>query len=220
MPLSKTFLALLLSCAALVTLLTPGVAAADEPAKPKPGVLLDSVGRQKFIAKFHAEGVQQYECNGKEWIHKGPSAVLYDGVTGKPIGTHFSCESCTPEPGKPPAEVPAWSFFDGGRAEGSVRDKIDSKNKGAVPQLLLKLEGNGKGKTGEADHVLRLNTSGGIAPPKKDCATPQDKGKWIPSPYQADYEFRNSQLDDTRTDEEKEAARPRAKKPGSTVEAK
>ncbi|MBI3543225.1 MAG: DUF3455 domain-containing protein [Deltaproteobacteria bacterium] len=157
-------------------------------ADEKQGTHLDWLGRQKLIAKYDAEGVQHYECNGKAWVGKGPSAVLRD-EKGKVVAVHYSCASC-----KEAGAAPAWNFFDGGKVEATTvnpQDKDASPKKGAVPHVSFKLEGNGKGRIAGADTLLRVATDGGAAP-AAGCAGPGDAGKWVAVPYKARYEFRDS----------------------------
>ncbi len=166
---------------------TTAPAGADEVKKN-----LDWLKTRRLVRKLHASGVQHYECNGKEWVAQGPSAILTD-EKGKLAAIHYSCESpVLPEPGKPRARVPQWNFFD--QSTASVIEAVDkkaAKNAGAVPYLALKIESNGKGPISQADHVLRVETVGGT-PPAKDCKTLADSGKWFSANYRADYEFRDS----------------------------
>ena len=110
------------------------------------------------VLRARARGVQVYKCEATEddggasyaWKLTGPKAKLYDDG-GKEIGTHTA--------------GPTWALAaDGSSAVGKVLAKA-SKDKDAVPWLLLKVEKTtGDGLLARARFIQRVDTRGGVAP--------------------------------------------------------
>lgn len=124
-----------------------------------------------------ARGVQIYECRSKgegfEWTFVAPEAELFDAA-GRAAGTHGA--------------GPHWLAADGGRIEGQVVSRQDAPVAGAVPWLLLRVQGgNGRGLFARVSHVQRLNTRGGVAP-AEGCRR-ETLGQTARVPYTADYRY-------------------------------
>jgi len=124
-----------------------------------------------------AKGVQIYECrarkegSGNEWAFVAPEAELSD-ASGKKVGTHGA--------------GPFWQASDGSRIEGTVKQRADAPNVGAIPWLLLTTRSTGgNGTMRDITSVQRINTVGGIAPAAGVC----EIGATARIPYTADYRF-------------------------------
>ena len=128
--------------------------------------------------RLAARGVQIYECRATpqpyapaQWTLVAPEAQLFDGED-RPAGRHF--------------EGPQWEAADGSRIVGKVKARADAPQRGAIPWLLLDTTSvGGPGRFSGVKQVLRVNTSGGVAP-ATDC-TPGAPDGPLRVPYSADY---------------------------------
>lgn len=132
------------------------------------------------ISSFaNAKGFQVYESRAKkddpskfEWALKGPEADLFD-EQGKKIGRHYA--------------GPTWESVDGSKVVAELKGKVDAKEAGAVPWLLLSAKTHeGSGVFSAVTYIQRINTTGGKAPAK--CEE-KSAGKEFKSPYTAVYYF-------------------------------
>jgi len=125
-----------------------------------------------------ARGVQIYTCEKNDtgeyvWAHKGPEAELLDADM-KPVGRHYS--------------GPTWGALDGGIVVGAPNKSAPAPEAGNIPWLLLGIKSTeGDGAFSEAKAILRVDTSGGIAP-SNPCTETHD-GATIRVPYEAKYLF-------------------------------
>jgi hypothetical protein len=148
--------------------------AADIPAMltpPASSVLLFELG---------ARGVQIYTCEAKPddatafvWTFKAPEAELFN-ARGEVVGSHFA--------------GPSWQGQDGSAVVGTVLQRADSPDAGAIPWLLLEAkEHTGSGVFATITHIQRLATEGGIAPTEGCDAA--HAGEEVREPYGATYAF-------------------------------
>jgi len=169
-----TVIALLVSLAGLATAQGTPTTAEDVPAAlapPAGSVLLFELG---------ARGVQIYACQAKPddatafvWTFKAPEAELLNG-RGELVGSHFA--------------GPTWQGNDGSAVVGTVLERADSPDPGAIPWLLLEAkEHAGSGAFSTITHVQRLNTAGGAAP-SAGCDAAH-AGAEVREPYEATYAF-------------------------------
>ncbi len=123
-----------------------------------------------------AAGVQIYRCEKNAsgawaWVHKGPEAALFD-TANKPIGKHYG--------------GPTWESDDGSKVVGAVRANAPSPD-GSIPWLLLDVASReGRGVFAQAQAILRIATTGGLAPPGGDES---QAGRDVRVPYTATYLF-------------------------------
>ena len=127
--------------------------------------------------RLAAEGVQVYVCAAAEggfpWRLKGPEAKLLDAA-GREAGTHFA--------------GPTWQAADGSAVVGEVIANSPAPQEGAIPWLLLRAASHrGDGIFSSVNYILRVETSGGLAPQSGcDAAQPGAERR---VPYRAVYLF-------------------------------
>jgi Protein of unknown function (DUF3455) len=127
-----------------------------------------------------AKGVQIYECRAKadqagayEWTFVAPEAELFD-VHGSKAGHHYA--------------GPHWESRDGSKIVGTVKERADAAEAGAIPWLLLTAKSVGpEGTLSKITSVQRINTAGGVAP-KSGCSS-ATAGRQVRVDYTADYYF-------------------------------
>ena len=123
---------------------------------------------------FHvlAEGVQIYRWNGTTWTFVAPEAVLSANAGGTGVvGLHYA--------------GPTWESVSGSKVVGAVEDRC-TPSATNIPWLRLKAVANeGPGIFQDVTFILRLYTSGGVAPTTPG-ATP---GEIARVPYTAEYYF-------------------------------
>jgi hypothetical protein len=177
----------------------PQVARAQNVTPPSvPGKLHVPEGNVAFLIG-HAFGSQDYVCaasgSGVAFVLTTPEAVLFDNPARRVVNHFFS-----PNPFERGTIRATWqstrnsSVFWGklAAAATSVTDP-DFVAPDAIAWLLLSqagvLEGSGNGDNlAVATFVQRVNTVGGLAP-SIGCNSPDDIGKTVIVPYQADYVF-------------------------------
>jgi len=148
--------------------------AASVPDKLKPGA------NESVAMVAAAKGVQIYECRLAknqtdiyEWAFVAPEAALFD-ASGKKVGSHYA--------------GPHWEAADGSRIVGTVAERADAPQAGAIPWLLLTAKSVGaEGAFSKITSVQRVNTVGGAAP-RAGCSQ-STVGTVIRMPYTADYYF-------------------------------
>lgn len=130
---------------------------------------------QLYAFKLKAVGVQKYQCEGDKWVHKGPSAELFNDK-GVRVGSHGG--------------GPSWKADlsgDTSLVTGKARVVIPSTSAGAIDWILLDASGQGNGMFGKITFIQRLETNGGKAP-KGGCGE-GCTGQVIEVPYTATYYF-------------------------------
>ena len=134
---------------------------------------------EKVFIHAHAPGVQIYICQAGEdkkygWVLKAPKADLFD-EQGKAIGEHFA--------------GPTWKLKDGSEVTGKAVAKHDAPKAGAIPWLLVNVNGHkGSGALESVTTIQRVNTDGGVADAAKACDVSKS-GTESESAYSADYYF-------------------------------
>ena len=125
-----------------------------------------------------ATGAQVYTCRKNDagtwaWTLKGPDAQLLD-TDKKPLGKHYA--------------GPTWEGNDGGKVVGAAKASAPAPNDNGIPWLLLDIKSrDGDGVLTKAQAVLRVATSGGVAPTGGCDETRADAENRVP--YTATYLF-------------------------------
>jgi uncharacterized protein DUF3455 len=171
---SVFFLTVLLIVAFFIGCAAPRLSEAPVavPGKLAPGA------NEALTMIFPAGGVQIYECRaqkdgGYEWGFVAPEADLYDGHGAK-VGTHYA--------------GPVWESGDGSKVAGTVKERADAPQAGAIPWLLLTAKSVGpEGSLSRVTSIQRVHTSGGVAP--KDGCSQATIGAQARVGYIADYYF-------------------------------
>jgi Protein of unknown function (DUF3455) len=104
-----------------------------------------------------AEGAQIYESKPNstgayEWVLKAPEAEL-KSLTGEVVGRHYG--------------GPTWSLNDGSQVVGSLPPlkTVKAPESGNIPWLLVAAKSRpDAGLLSKIDYVVRIATSGGVAP--------------------------------------------------------
>ena len=125
--------------------------------------------------------MQIYECRASkdrageyDWAFIAPEAELFDANGTKKIGHHYA--------------GPRWESADGSKIVGTVKQRADAPNAGAIPWLLLAAKSEGpEGTFSKVTSVQRLHTVGGDAP-KGGCFE-AEAGMRLRIGYTADYYF-------------------------------
>lgn len=135
---------------------------------------------QSAFLQVRATGVQIYECTSKpeapasfSWTFQAPEATLADRW-GHRVGRHYA--------------GPTWELGDGSRVVGEVTAHDPGPDRSAVPWLLLRAKStSGSGALTRTQSILRIRTSGGIAP-TTPCTEAQAHTV-VRVPYTGDYYF-------------------------------
>jgi hypothetical protein len=112
---------------------------------------------QSVFLQVRATGVQIYECTSKpetpasfSWTFQAPEAALADRW-GRGIGRHYA--------------GPTWELRDGSSVVGEITARDPGPDPAAIPWLLLRAKStSGSGALSRTQSILRIRTSGGIAP--------------------------------------------------------
>ena len=147
---------------------------------PQVPAALQPPADQSAFLQVHATGVQIYECTSKpgaaggfSWTFLSPEATLADRY-GHSIGRHYT--------------GPTWELRDGSRVVGEVTARDPGPDRAAIPWLLLRAKStSGTGALSRTQSILRIRTSGGIAP-----ATPCTEAQAHTVervPYTGEYDF-------------------------------
>ena len=165
--------------AALALLAAPLAPGAAEPsmeaiafasARDVPAALAVPAGHRLVLEAQVTGGTQAYRCGADgKYSFLGPTAMLR-GHGGEYVVHYFG---------------PSWQFQDGSVAVGKVLAKAPRAN--AIDQLLLEIiQHEGKpGLFSDVAYVLRLSTTGGVAPMSRDPA----RDTVLAVPYTAGYQF-------------------------------
>jgi Protein of unknown function (DUF3455) len=154
----------------------PGTAPTPEP--PSLGILsaIRVPDGHDPVAKLVGHGAQVFRCEAREsggfaWSFRQPDAEL-DDAKGQPIGRHG----------------PNFSFenTDGSRLLGRVVAHDAAPSDSSLPWLLIQTESFGDGQFKGVDFVQRINTVGGMPPPK--CLPSQDQ-QVLRVDFSADFVF-------------------------------
>jgi hypothetical protein len=130
-----------------------------------------------------AVGVQIYECDiGQDatksgtWKFLAPEATLTD-ASGRVLGKHYA--------------GPTWEAVDGSKVVGQLRSSQPAPDAESIPWLALTVKSSlGQGVLTPTTSVLRVRTSGGIAP-DRPCDISNAK-QVVRVPYKATYYFYRS----------------------------
>jgi Protein of unknown function (DUF3455) len=131
-----------------------------------------------ILQQVSAFGVQVYACGGKGadsvgWVLKGPDGRLFD-PQNKLVGKHYA--------------GPTWEDLQGGKVVGVARINMPASIEDAIPWLLLEVKSReGSGPFTRARAVVRMQTTGGIAP--HDGCDGAHAGEERRVPYTAVYVF-------------------------------
>jgi hypothetical protein len=126
----------------------------------------------KLFFRVFAEGVQIYRWNGTSWAFVAPEAVLSanPGGTGV-VGLHYA--------------GPTWESVSGSKVIGVVDDRCPV-GASDIPWLRLRaVTSEGPGVFQDVTFILRLYTSGGVAPTTPGAVI----GDEARVPYTAEYYF-------------------------------
>ncbi len=143
---------------------------------------LEPAATEQQALRLVAIGVQIYECKAIEgkpaaWAFVAPEADLFDTQSFKRVGKHYA--------------GPHWEMSggtDSSKVIGTVKQRAEATNIGAIPWLLLSTKSvGGAGQLERVTSIQRLNTVGGVAP-ETGC-TQADMGKQSRVYYSADYVF-------------------------------
>src|SRR5262245_44925126 len=128
-------------------------------------------GNRLFFRVF-AKGVQIYNWNGTSWVFVAPEAVLSAnrGGTGV-VGLHYA--------------GPTWESVSGIKVVGAVEDRCTVSASDIQWLRLRAVAADGPGIFQDVTFILRLYTSGGVAP-----ASPGNSvGQIARVPYTTEYYF-------------------------------
>ena len=127
------------------------------------------------VLRLQGRGVQVFRCEPRgssyAWVFRLPEADLMD-ATGKAVirhGANFSFE-----------------HTDGSRLLGSVVDFDDSPEGNNLRWLLLSARSFGQGILTGVTHVQRVNTNGGMPPPRCDAS---QQNRLLRVDFSADFVF-------------------------------
>jgi hypothetical protein len=143
---------------------------------PVPGAL--NPDRLSILQEVSARGAQVYGCVGSAadsaaWVLKGPDAQLFD-PQNKLVGKHYA--------------GPTWEDLQGGKVVGVARINMPASVEDAIPWLLLDVKSReGSGAFTRARAVVRMQTTGGVAP--HDGCDGAHAGEERRVPYTAIYVF-------------------------------
>jgi len=157
---------------AIGALLVSACASVSPPATPRQGsgaaVAVPSLGLfssikvpsdREPVLQLSAQGVQIFRCEKRDsafvWVFRQPEAQLTD-AGGKVVGRHGANFS--------------FEHNDGSRLVASIAAYDEAPNTADLRWLLLTTRSYGKGAFEGITHVQRVNTRGGMPPPKCDPA--------------------------------------------------
>jgi hypothetical protein len=125
-----------------------------------------------LLFRVFAEGVQIYRWNGTIWAFVAPEAVLSanPGGTGV-VGSHYA--------------GPTWEAVSGSKVIGSVEDRCTVSANDIQWLRLRAVSSEGPGIFQDVTFILRLYTSGGVAPTTPGATV----GQLASVPYSTEYYF-------------------------------
>jgi hypothetical protein len=126
----------------------------------------------KLFFRVFAEGVQVYRWNGTSWVFIAPEAVLSanPGGTGV-VGIHYA--------------GPTWESVSGSKVVGAVEDRCTVSASDIQWLRLRAVASDGPGIFQDVTFILRLYTSGGVAPASPGSSV----GELARVPYTTEYYF-------------------------------
>ena len=126
----------------------------------------------KLFYRVFAEGVQIYSWNGTSWLFVAPEAVLSANAGGSGVvGIHYA--------------GPTWQSVSGSKVVGAVEDRC-TVSAADIPWLRLRAVATERpGIFQNVTFILRLYTSGGVAPTSPGSSI----GEIARVPYTAEYYF-------------------------------
>jgi hypothetical protein len=138
--------------------------------------------KTNIVLAVAGEGVQIYESKANsagayQWVLKAPEAAL-KSLTGEVLGKHFG--------------GPAWSLNDGSQLVGSLPPlkTVPAPDGRNIPWLLVAEKSRSDtGFLSKIDYVVRIATSGGVAPEQ----APKSQADTIRVDYRAIYLFLRKQ---------------------------
>ena len=160
------------SVLAIGALLVTGCASVSSPTSPRQeaggAVTAPSLGLfssikapsdREPVLQLTAQGVQIFRCEKRDsgfvWVFRQPEAQLTD-ASGKVVGRHGANFS--------------FEHNDGSRLVASIASYDEAPNSADLRWLLLTTRSYGKGAFEGITHVQRVNTRGGMPPPKCEPA--------------------------------------------------
>jgi len=160
------------SVLAIGALLVAGCASVSSPTSPRQeaggAVTAPSLGLfssikapsdREPVLQLSAQGVQIFRCEKRDsgfvWVFRQPEAQLAD-ASGKVVGRHGANFS--------------FEHNDGSRLVASIASYDEAPNAADLRWLLLTTRSYGKGAFDGITHVQRVNTRGGMPPPKCEPA--------------------------------------------------
>ena len=150
---------------------------------PEVPVTLQVPAGSKLSCHAYAVGVQIYTAAPSPsdptklvWLFTGPEALLFDADGGY-IGIHYAYAGPT---------RPAWQSESGSLVVAARNVPPVVVDPTAIPWLRLDaVHAEGPGVFKRTEYILRVNTTGGLAP----VALPTQAGEEVRIPYTADYFF-------------------------------
>ena len=145
-----------------------------------PGIPLPD--KTSIVLAVTGEGVQIYESKPNstgayQWALKAPEAEL-KSLAGEVLGKHFG--------------GPSWSLNDGSQLMGTLPPlkTLSAPDAGSIPWLLVAAKSRSDaGLLSKIDYVVRIATSGGVAPEE----APKSQADIAKVHYQATYLFLRKQ---------------------------
>lgn len=114
---------------------------------------------REAVLKLAARGAQVFRCEKHDgqglWVFRQPDAELVDGA-GKVVGRHGANFS--------------FEHTDGSRLVATIAAHDDAPKPTDLRWLLMTTRSFGKGAFDGVTHVQRVNTAGGMPPPRCDIA--------------------------------------------------
>ena len=153
----------------------PGTTPTAPPAGTSVPSTIQVPDGHSVVMQLLAHGAQVFRCESRDgvfsWAFRQPDAELVD-AKGKPAGRHG----------------PNFSFenTDGSRLLGHVVGHDAAPQDTSLPWLLIQTDSFGDGQFKGIDFVQRINTSGGMPPPK--CLPSQDQ-QVLRVDFSADFVF-------------------------------
>ena len=177
---ASSFLALIAAIA-----LVQGLAGSATARARRPGPRLSRPSWPHHPAPFFSlrstrAASRSYACKAKPddatafvWTFQAPEAELLN-ARGEVVGHHFA--------------GPTWQGLDGSAVVGTVLQRAEAPEPGAIPWLLLAAKAHmGSGAFSTITHIQRLDTVGGVAP-SEGCDAAH-AGAEVRVPYAATYAF-------------------------------
>lgn len=156
---------------------TPGTAPGASVPSPSLGLFsrIKVPGDSQPVLQLSARGVQIFRCEKRDgantWVFRQPEAQLSD-ATGKSVGRHGANFS--------------FEHVDGSRLVATVAAYDDAPSDADLRWLLMTTRSYGDGAFAGVTHVQRVNTRGGMPPPRCEAA---QVGQLLRVDFSADFVF-------------------------------